>query len=388
MKFKVFTLTGVIISLMFSCVTKEEADKQTPSSQVNTTLFQKLIDSIYHEYPDTRGILIHIESPDFEISWSGTSGIADAATNKPLTPEDPMLIASMTKLYVSAAILRLVEDQKLELFQPLTGLLTFSTDSLLRTDGYDLEVINIAHLLSHTSGIFDFVDSKNFQEMTISDPDHHWTRREQIEMGMNDGDPISLPGQHFRYADLNYLLLTEIIEKKTNLPFYKAIRKLLKYEELDLNNTWFNLLEEHPKHLEPLIRQYATSLNVDSYTLHSSFDLYGGGGIASTVKDVALFSQSLFNYKVFNQPQTLELIYTEITTQDSIPSDYYMGLAKTKNDLFDTYGHGGFWGTTIKYIPELNTSICIFLLERDQWPVYNTIIDNIVRMLDNAKKTS
>ncbi|MGJ1509946.1 hypothetical protein [Sphingobacterium siyangense] len=79
--------------------------------------------------------------------------------------------------------------------------------------------------------IFEFVNQH---------PKYKWKKDEQIKRSIDIGNPQPV-GEKFSYADINYLLLTEIIEQKTQQPFYAAIRNLLRYKELNLTKTWFHM---------------------------------------------------------------------------------------------------------------------------------------------------
>ena len=75
---------------------------------------QAMVDSIYGTDTTVVGLLVHVEAPDRGISWSGASG-RSMKGGAALDPEAPFLIASGIKTYVSATILRLVEEGKLTL---------------------------------------------------------------------------------------------------------------------------------------------------------------------------------------------------------------------------------------------------------------------------------
>ncbi|WP_414820074.1 serine hydrolase, partial [Staphylococcus epidermidis] len=84
-----------------------------------------------------------------------------------------------------------------------------------------MNTITVKHLLSHTSGIQDYVDDAYF-ELVNQRPQYKWTKEEQIKRAMEIGSPQKV-GEKFSYGDINYLLLAEIIEQKTRQPFYKVI---------------------------------------------------------------------------------------------------------------------------------------------------------------------
>ncbi|CAM3658941.1 serine hydrolase domain-containing protein [Sphingobacterium prati] len=223
------------------------------------TVFKNTVDSIYDKNKNAIGVIVHVEAPKHHISWSYAKGFADTETNKPLDYQQPVLIASNTKPYVAAAILRLVEKRKITIDQPIKKLLTDKTRRLFERNGYDLNAITVKHLLSHTSGIQDYVDETYFEFVNLH-PTYKWKKEEQIKRSIEIGTPKTV-GQEFSYGDINYLLLTEIIEQKTHQPFYTAIRDLLKYQELNLTKTWFIDLEKYPSNTMALAHQYAGSTN-------------------------------------------------------------------------------------------------------------------------------
>jgi D-alanyl-D-alanine carboxypeptidase len=344
------------------------------------TKFQAIIDSIYASNPASIGIMVSIESPERNISWSGAIGYSNPTDKTELEADQPALIASNTKTYVSASILRLVENGKLSINQPIKNVLTPRTRNLFTQGGYDLDSIMVKHLLSHTSGIEDYANQA-YMEAISANKKYRWTRDEQLELTLKVGPPLGKPETVFSYSDANYLLLTEIIETITKQPFYIAMGELLRYDSLGIDNTWFPTLEDKPDDTKSLAHQYWSEYNWDSYELDVSADLYGGGGIASTTQDLALFAYKLFNNEIIKDTTVLNLIYTEIPTVDSEPSHYYFGLSSyTYNGLL-AYGHGGFWGTRVLYLPELKTSIAVYVLEKDKQGLINDIIEEMIGLL-------
>lgn len=363
MKIKNLFCIAIIVGCLFGCKEK----KETTTSEISDTIsFQKVLDSIYTANKDAVGIMVHIESPSQEISWSGAVGFSDKDTQVPIEANQPAIIASNTKTYVAVAMLRLIEEGKLTLKTTIDGYISDKTDSLLLENAYATDAITVEHLLSHTSGVFDYAGTERYLELVKKDPNHQWTRDEQIELAMSMSKPLGIAGEVFAYSDTNYLLLTEIIETITKKPFYLAIRELIDYDALGLKSTWFVTQEAYPKATKPLVHQYVTSMGLNSYIIDQTFDSFGGGGLAATTKDLAVFSQSVFNNKVFNTAETLALIYTKATPKQPMQGDYYLGLSSIDINGTKGYGHGGFWGTAVNYFPDLDTSIAVFILDRDQ----------------------
>jgi D-alanyl-D-alanine carboxypeptidase len=320
---------------------------------------QKIVDSFYRSIPNATGIMIHVASPDRKLSWSYATGYSEKSSKQKLAADQPVLIASNTKTYVAAAIVKLAELRKIGIEDAIGSLISERSKVLLQSDGYDLDAIKVKHLLSHTSGLSDYTEGDYF-DFVNAHKQYHWTREEQIKRTVDIAAPLAAPGDTFKYADVNYLLLTEIIEKVSGKPFYTAIRTLLEYRKLQLNKTWFVDLEQKPAGTKETAHQYWSKYPWDSYELDPSWDLYGGGGIAATTEDLARFFQNLFEGKIIRDKHLLQLMHTEVLHH------YCFGIKNIKVADLEAYYHGGFWGTDAVYIPALNSSIAIFILQKDE----------------------
>lgn len=351
-------------------------------AQNTETLFQKIVDSTYNAHPEMIGLIVNVESPDHHISWRYAAGHNGNKSNMSIDPAQPLLIASTTKPFMAAAVLRLIENGKININDPLKGLLTSQTVKVLTNAGYDLNKINVRHLLSHTSGINDYV-TENYFSFISSHKTHHWTRDEQIALAGKE-KKLGEPGTVFRYADINYVLISEIIEQKTGKPFYQALRSLLDYKKLGLNNTWFIQLERQPKKSLPLVNQYWKQFDWEIKDLNPSWDLYGGGGIASNVKDMAQFFQLLFNGKVIKDQKVLQLMYTDVPPNLDI--NYCLGIRKIKSGGMTAYNHGGGLGTDAIYIPEINASIASASVEAGKRSVAVELNSLLASKLKKLKK--
>lgn len=358
----------------------EPRNTERDSNVGNSAYFQSTLDSIYAAHPEAIGIMAHVESPDRQISWSGAAGYSELATKQELLPNQPALIASSIKTYIAAAILRLQEQHMLTIEDDIGAHLSKATYALFEADGYDFDSIKIKHLLSHTSGIQDYADDA-YLDRVDQNPTYRWTRDEQLQLTTQVGDPLGKPEQTFSYADANFLLATEIIEQVTDQPFYTAMRALLKYDSLNLDHTWFPTLEDKPAGTSPRVHQYWTERNWDSNDHDISWDLYGGGGIATTTEELARFSHNLFTGNIIEDPETLNLIFTNIPTTEGGTIDYFLGLSGSEIDGLTAYGHGGFWGTTVLFFPDLDTSISVFILDRSNRELQTSVLEELVKAL-------
>ena len=121
---------------------------------------------------------------------------------------------------------------------------------------------------------------------------------------------------------------------------------------------------QFPSGTQPLAHQYAAKYGWDSYQLNPSWDLYGGGGIASTVKDAALFFQYLFEGKIIEDTTLLKELHQFVLPKEK--SNYCLGFRNISFPTFTAYYHGGWWGTDVAYCPETNSSVAVFTLQKAQ----------------------
>ncbi|HSG27240.1 MAG TPA: serine hydrolase domain-containing protein, partial [Candidatus Krumholzibacterium sp.] len=258
-------------------------------------------------------------------------------------------IASNTKTYTAAAILRLIEDGRLRLEDSLSAHLTAAQDSLLRSDGYDTDAMTIAMVLSHTAGLGDHSDDPRFEERIFSQPQYRWTASEKIRYLVEWRDPAGGPGERFSYSDTGYIILGTIIERVTGLSLGQAVRQLLDFEGLGLEVTFWEYTEPAPDKAGPRAHQYYGDVDVTDF--HASFDLYGGGGIVTDPRELALFMRALLTGEVFDDEATLGAMMTGGTPP------YRLGLMVKDCGGHEAFGHQGFWNTFAYHVPSLDLTI-------------------------------
>lgn len=342
---------------------------------------QQLSDQLIQQDSTIPGVLIHVEAPDINFSHSFSSGVSEIKSGTSLNPDGSVRIASNTKTYVSVSILRLWEQAKLNLNDPISNYISNMHREILEGDGYDLDNITIRHLLTHTSGMFDHASSNTYFQKVFANPSYEWTRTEQIQGCADWGDPLFEPGEQFSYSDTGYILLGEVIEKLTGKSLGEAVRHLIDFEKLGLTSTWWEKTEQQPKTATDRIHQYFQGN--DTYDYDPSLDLYGGGGLVANSKDMALFYQELFSGNVFDQPSTLDTMITKINFPEGYtPSnDYRMGIFYFNNNDVAMYSHSGFWGTEVTYIPELNTTVSVVTTQFGKIRAMRGLLTEVIELL-------
>jgi D-alanyl-D-alanine carboxypeptidase len=318
---------------------------------------QSALDSLIAAHPSVPGIALQVSLPGRDFTWSGAAGRVAWGGAERLSPDHPVRIASTTKTYTAAAVLRLAEEGRLGLDDPIARHLSPDTLELLSRDRYDTQRITLRQLLSHTSGVFDYAfgPGSSFAEIVAASPSRRWTRREQVEFAVRSGDPVGLPGGQHHYSDTGYVLLGEVVERRSGKPLGEAYRSLLGFDRLGLRATWLETLEDAPPGARERAHQYWGEL--DFFTADPSFDLYGGGGLVATVEDMSRFFDALLGGRVFARKATLEAMLTIPAANLEAQSPYALGIHRQAVGARTCWGHGGYWGTLALACPESRMSV-------------------------------
>ena len=281
----------------------------------------------------------------------------------------------MTKVFVATAILRLQEQQKIAIDDPITKYISDAHVKLLKDGGYVPDSITLRHCLNHTSGLYDYaVGGKEFIAEAMQNPDKRWTRTEQIKFAMDNGKPHASPGQEEHYSDTGYILLGEILERQTNSGLAESLRILLKFDALGMSSTYLESLEERPDGLPRNVRRYMDDLDTTNWD--NSIDLYGGGGLVSTTGDLTLFLQALFNDQIFEQEDTLDIMLLLKDYDGDLLPNQRLGFTSIIGEKsgVTVYLHTGFWGTVFIHIPVCNCSIAMnYTKDGDSDAIQNTV---------------
>ncbi|GAA4310434.1 serine hydrolase domain-containing protein [Nibribacter koreensis] len=204
-------------------------------------------------------------------------GSADLERNAPLTTNTIFDIGSLRKQFIAAAVLLLVDEKTLSLTEDIRTYLPELPD-------YG-QKITLNHLLTHTSGLRD------------------WTGMLPLANGKPEALTLILrqrglnfkPGEEWSYSNSGYVLLTEIVARKTGMPFAEFMRKRL-FEPLGLNSTSYVVDMTHVVKNRAMAyeRQKDGNYKLDMYWGNDR----GGGAILSTAQDLVLWNDALKNNKL------------------------------------------------------------------------------------------
>jgi CubicO group peptidase (beta-lactamase class C family) len=227
-------------------------------------------------------------------------GFAHRGYEIPNTLDTQFAIASGTKGLTALGVASLIEDGFLDLSTTARSVL-----------GEDLPLIRdevtIEHLLSHRSGIGDYLDEEadhGIADYVMPVPVHQLATTEQY-LAVLDGHRTKFPpGERFAYCNGGYVVLALIAERTTGVPFHELVRRRVCIPA-GMEDSEFLRSDELPGRaaLGYLASDGASRTNVFHLPVRGS----GDGGIYSTVADVSSFWRALFAGQIVSADWVAEL---------------------------------------------------------------------------------
>ncbi len=323
-----------------------------------------LVSALVQKDKSVRNCVLSVMKGDRSFSWLGAAGVARQDGQVVMTKDTPIYIASITKLYTAAIIMRLFEKGALSLDDPMSRYLPerlIQGIHVYKGKDYSRE-ITIKQLLSHTSGIADYYTEKpkggkSLFDLFIEEPQRSWTVDETIARARNDLEPNFQPGTSASYSDTNFQLLGKIIEAVTGKPLATVYEDFI-FRPLDLKHTWL-IGRSEPKLAPSVVPADVFYKDIDITNTRSNGAYWADGGIVSTAEEMIVFLKALNEGRVVRQ-DTLKLMHHWHKLQ--FPIQYGYGtmcfkLPKLISKVMNVpplWGHSGSTGSFLYYSEDLN----------------------------------
>jgi D-alanyl-D-alanine carboxypeptidase len=280
----------------------------------------------------------------------------------------PFHIASIGKTMTAALIGIFADKGLIDINEKICSYLPDEvTEKLFVYGGFDYGYeVTVRQLLSHTSGIADYFDSKtnagsSFVDQIMNTPDKLWTAYDLVDFTRNNQTTKSAPG-HFLYSDTGYVLLGLIIENVAKMPFHEALEAYI-FKPLSMNDSYllFGGQPVNPKRqIAPI---WFNGKEISKFNMLSCD--WAGGGVVSTLSDLLIFQRSLWGGKLVSGVFLSEM--TKINNKFRSGMHYGSGLMELHFEGFffllrglpRPMGHSGILGTLMFYddVNDLHTII-------------------------------
>ena len=285
--------------------------------------------------------------------WESAKGFAKIEDKTPMQLCHLQYLQSISKTYMAVAILKLYEEGKIVLDEPIKNYLPQKYYRYLT----GADAVTVRMLLNHTSGIPDYNFRPAYVSYLLQQPDHYFVPEDYLKY--IQGKRLDFPpGSKHVYSNINYVILSmiadslagdhaklinDVIFKPLGLvhTFYRDDPGYLKYPELP-NSYWDRYSDGILENASQLER-----MNVST--------LVGDDGIVTTPSDAIGFLKGLVDGKLLSD-STLRQMKTWVNDAKGEPI-YGLGLVHFSQNGHEAFGHSGGGigaGCDLYYFPEQN----------------------------------
>lgn len=315
-----------LLSLVFLCVACKKAIKTEPTAQtslVKTKLGQH-IDSTLTPYvralriltDNTAGLAIGITKGD-DIIYAKTFGYANIETQELADFNTVFHIASVSKPFTAAAVVKLVQDGKLELSDPLVK---YIPEFKMKGEGY--KNITIQHILTHTSGIPRHVSSNDWLQPKTSP--------EAMEENLDNVKNFELdfePGSQFSYSNSAFDILGIVISRASGM-YYPDYVKTHILRPLEMNHSeFFKPVDSLPK---TWAKPYSYGLTTQEWTPYPYTEKYfPSSGLQATLLDMCQWGMLYTGKGTYQNTTIFDAAHFEMLTSpyEDTPWGEQIGLS-------------------------------------------------------------
>ena len=342
----------VCLLLLSSCNSDDTSTSSPSQDELIAQQLQSLIDEKIGNNTDKLvGVSVSIRI-DGEERWKLTGGLS--RLNEPVTSDMLFGVGSVTKTVVAATILKLVDENILNLGDTIDDWLNLNLANVDNT-------ITIQQLLSHFTGLDGYMYPEVWEK---AEADKN-TPIPALELTNYIGEPINNPGVTHEYTNANYLILGLIIEAATNKTVGEVMRDRF-FSPLGLNNIYFGANEAIQG---PICVPWRD--NDGDGTLEDISDDYGAAfhsiffcaaDVFSSASDLSMWAQHLFNGDAISNESRTKMMTSYFNIPHPTFTGYGLGVRRNVYNGRIMWGHtGGMrgYGSHMFYDPISKISIAV-----------------------------
>jgi CubicO group peptidase (beta-lactamase class C family) len=286
---------------------------------------------------------------DASTIFSKAFGNRDIKNKLPNTTSTIFGIASGTKVFTALGIGMLVD-------QGLISLGTTIREIEQEYTGFIDKNATIQHLLTHTSGIYDYYDEEIEQEYEHFSVEIPWCELETPSdyYPLFKGKPMKfLPGERYSYSNGGYVFLGMLIEKLTGIRYRDFIHEHV-LKTARMHNSGFYAFNDLPENTANGYLEDRRTTNIYHLPLRGG----GDGGMFTTTDDLRSFWDSFFSHRILSAELTETYLDTHCTFNDT--NGYGCGIYKRLDDsMFSIVGGDAGVGFDSRYLVQEKLTINI-----------------------------
>jgi D-alanyl-D-alanine carboxypeptidase len=249
--------------------------------------------------PAVTGAMVKVTGPAG--SWSGTSGVGDVRTKRPVPADGRFRVASISKVFTAVVVLQLAAEHKIDLGRSVQDYLP----GLLPASYPD---ITVRQLLNHTSGLPNGTLGSGDAQWFVQHRFDSWTPRQIVDEATTHPMRFA-PGTQQQYNGTNYYVAGLLIEKLTGNSYADEVgRRILR--PLGLHDT-FVLDRRDPRLPGPHSHGYVAVTENGTTTLHDvslqSPWSWAEGGLISSSADLTKLITRIFEGRLVPRSELEEM---------------------------------------------------------------------------------
>ncbi|MBA3627702.1 MAG: beta-lactamase family protein [Chloroflexi bacterium] len=309
-----------------------------------------------HEVPGATVSLVH----DGVVAWSGAYGVRETVSGEPLRPDDVFQVASVSKSVAAYAVMRLVQEGRLDLDVPIARYLTRWR---LPDSEHDAEGVTARRLLSHTAGL----STDSYPGLPPGVPLPALEESLGGVPGIELVHQVEAPGAVYRYSGGGYTVLQLAVEEVTGKTFADSLAESV-LTPLGISDS---------SYAQAPPAEAATPHGVDGDALPwYGFTELAAAGLASTAPDLARFlAAGIVDPDPINglAPDRIsDLLEPAAGTDGSFALGFFVRRAAGTTYVGHTGANAG-WRTRILAIPGRGAGIVILTNSEAGEPVHTGI---------------
>jgi D-alanyl-D-alanine carboxypeptidase len=270
--------------------------------------------------------------------WTGTSGLADVAGRRRVTPDTPFAVGSISKTFTAALVVSLAGEGRIDLDASVLRYLPN-----LKID----RRITVRDLLDHMSGLNDYFFHPKIDAALLAEPGRRWSAADALAYV---GKPYFPPGTGYHYSNTNYLILGMLAEAVGRAPIAEQLHARF-LDPLGLTGTTYQGAE--PPAAAPAHGYRFTGASVKlpaiDLTGRSSIAPFpsvvtaagAAGSIATTALDLVRWARALYGGDALGEPDLRQMLGDVERTTAYGGAAYGLGVQSVPIDGRPTFGHSG-----------------------------------------------
>jgi len=342
---------------------------------------KEIIGNIYNEWNEDgnfSGVII-VSGADGVI-FQQAVGYRNMAEKLPNMPDTVFSIASGTKLFTGLAVCKLIDEGKLSLDDRLHDLLRYGLGQI--GNG-----VTVHHLLTHTSGVGDYIDEEAEDSEEQLDalyrkyPSYLWTQLEYYLQMIAPLPPKFEPGARYGYSNTGYVLLGLVIEAVSGLPYQQYVQENI-IGPCRLARTGFYRMDDLPGNtaLGYIEDEDSGAWRTNIFSL----PILGGsdGGLYTCAADMDMLWRRIFANQVLSESMTQTFLRKHVVIDEEDGESYGLGVYRYDDDgktaHFAVGGDSGV-GFCTAYYPK--TGVAMSCFSNTGWMGFYDLIADLMEVL-------